>query len=50
MTHPPTDLKDSWLENELDRSPYLPLVVIDFRVYAPPSTFFYRVGGRYRWW
>jgi hypothetical protein len=34
MTHPPTDLKDSWLENELDRSPYLPLVVIDFRVYA----------------
>ena len=27
-------LKDSWLADELDRSPYLPLVVIDFRVYA----------------
>ena len=34
MSHPPTDLKDSWLEDELNRSPYLPLVVIDFRVYA----------------
>lgn len=34
MSHPPTDLKDSWLANELDRSPHLPLVVIDFRVYA----------------
>lgn len=34
MFHPPTDLKDSWLADELDRSPHLPLVVIDFRVYA----------------
>lgn len=34
MSHPPTDLKDSWLADELDRSPHLPLVVIDFRVYA----------------
>lgn len=34
MSHPPADLKDSWLADELDRSPHLPLVVIDFRVYA----------------
>lgn len=28
------ELKEQWLENELDSSPYLPLVVIDFKVYA----------------
>lgn len=28
------DLKEQWLESELDASPYLPLVVIDFKVYA----------------
>lgn len=28
------DLKERWLESELDASPYLPLVVIDFKVYA----------------
>ena len=28
------ELKERWLENELDNEPYLPLVVIDFKVYA----------------
>jgi hypothetical protein len=28
------ELKEKWLEDELDSSPYLPLVVIDFKVYA----------------
>ena len=28
------DLKESWLESELDKHPVLPLVVIDFKVYA----------------
>lgn len=34
MSHSLSVLKDSWLEDELDRSEHLPLVVIDFRVYA----------------
>ncbi len=28
------DLKEEWLKSQLDTSPYLPLVVIDFKVYA----------------
>ncbi len=34
MAHPLSVLKDSWLEDELDLCEHLPLVVIDFRVYA----------------
>jgi hypothetical protein len=34
MSHPLNHLKDSWLQSELDNHSHLPLVVIDFRVYA----------------